>query len=241
MHRILIFIAVLGLLGPIWADDVHAELQKVAQVHKSIPSYKVSTTYRLYENFTSMNAIEVHKGIEYKQGNLGMSCLAGVTTLYTKQDYLLIDSAENQILLTDKPESIKNLSSVGLNFDSLQKKFSSIELKVIDQKLKVITLKTARKGNQVSDMEKIMLYYDAATYHIKKVVLYYAFPADVKNQMREGDKPRIEISYADYQSPLSAQELATLRREHYVSIKKGKVLGVGLYAQYEIIDGRYRK
>ena len=238
MLRILLYIAVCGISFTSLGLDAKAELEKLAQTHQKLQSYKVGTTYRLYESHTSMNAIEVHKGLEYKHGKGSLSYLAGITTLYTKEDYLLIDSLEQQILLYKKPESIKDAQSVGLRLDSLQKSFSDIEVKELDKNLKVIILKTSRK--RYSEMEKIMLYYDTA-YRIKKIVLCYGYPADVKNQMKEGEKPRIEISYGAYVEKLDPSEIALLQKNHYLITQKGTLVGVGAYTSYEIIDGRYKK
>lgn len=208
------------------------ELVKINKYLEGNKNFSVKLRYELFTNHTSLKAKERYFGFYLKFQNNHYSNLGDNETIISEKHVIQIYNSEKKIFYSNKPKNINHLTT--FNLDSLSKSFKIQSNIVIAQNLSKIVLVPFDKNK--SEYEKIELFYDSKSYCPQKMSIYFKNNIEFSEELGSNNKskPRLEINFSEYNSKLG--DLNIFAEKNYIVKYKKKLIGVGKYKDYSILD-----
>lgn len=250
MRKILFIILLQGTLSifaqtnPTWQnttkEEVVAAYKKICDWFVSTTSYSFSLKYASYKDHFSSEIIESSTGFYKRSGKKYISNAVGIKTIQNDKNRIVVDSADKLIAITEPG----TLSPTMQNPDELLKLLE----KVKSLKKKNINLITTYKVQFLKNE-----LYDAYEFSVNekglltKLIYYYAEQTEREYGDGENEKPfdtkvkpRLEIDFLEYTSPLKIQDDEFNDRAILIAANN-KVTTLDKYKNYQVKDYRQPK
>src|SRR5688572_11245923 len=190
----LFFICCLTVVTLVHSQNVTEDLRQMQEAYDKYPDISMNITYKAFGNHNSANLVESETGKWYKHGDIQFADLLGKQTLATKEYYIVVDTAEQQLIVLDPPKTGTIVSAAG-DIEKLINEKAHVEYFEPNGSQKAYRVKlTNERYTECSTAE---FFFSRNTHFVEKIILYY----DTEYKLNETynsptGKPRIEISFS---------------------------------------------
>ncbi len=210
-------------------DDI---LKKVEDKYSTQGNFKVAMRYKLFKGDTSTVLIEEYKGLLIKKGKNTYSKINNTEIIAANDFYVKVNHDEKAMLFS----AVSGENSAEQQFDlkSLLDLFDKGKIKDNGNEWECELI--AKMFSQVP-YSKVILVIKKEDYSMSKQIFYYLSLIDFskKRGVEDFDIARLEVEYNNFLK-VSSLDNAFFNKNNYIKIINKKVLPVGKYKTYEIIN-----
>ena len=165
-----------------------ADFENINRAYAQLGSLQTEVDYNYYPNHYTATAGESLRAVFSMQGKNVHYRLGSVETLATGDMTLLVDHEEKQILIDRGRQNVQQML-FGADLDTLLGLCTSIRASTPEPGVKKYELVA-----ELSETERMDIYFDVRTYLIRRVVLFYSDELPMERG-GTGEKPRLELVY----------------------------------------------
>jgi hypothetical protein len=217
--------------------------QKALEWFNKTQKYKVSLTYESFINENVLTSYDRSTGVYIRDGNKTLTNILGIKTV--KNDFVgfSVDTTEKIIIINN----IQNKENDLLDVKTYDGFFTNIKsLKKQKSKEGLIIYRIEFKPDLLYSSFEIQIGADGL---LKKQTFFYSFviSEDEKNfETKSGsdknsskDKPRLEISFTNYQTQVQSHVNAEFSEKKYFTLSGKKAILTEQYKGYRLKDYRF--
>lgn len=205
--------------------------RKINQAYSGTGSFQFAIRYSVYKSATSSIAVETSTGKYYKKDQSYL-WVAGEQYIMQNKQYFISADKENKSLLIGKPVT-QSTAFLPVSMDSLLALAS--EHKLIekgDEKEIQLTF-----GFLLDNVSRMDIRFGTNGFISRLVFYYNHFIDDEKNPL-VSSSPRLEMVFTPIEKdPSQGEEMFS--EKSFFHLKEGKVIPVGIYKDYFLIDQRF--
>jgi hypothetical protein len=194
---------------------------------------EIEADYILYETHTSKTVNSSTHSLIKSQGDQIHQEIEGMISIVNPEYMIYIDQEEKLILLDRSPKNFFNFIQM------LQIDTSSVSKATVVLLKQSTTSKSYRLSFDNGIYEKIEINFHPYTYHLQKLIIYYATSEALDEEKPEQlTKPRMEINY----KPLRKVQLPfyTVENNPFALFDGQTIKAKKTYQKYQCIDNRVK-
>jgi hypothetical protein len=231
INKTLLFILFVSTL-PLRSQTAAADIKKMNNFYTEAQHISMQIEYHFFENEKSSKAYQSEKGM-YLKSDVGYSfTIMGVKNIQNNFYKLAVDDSKKIIMVGKADKSNVDVFSTNV-IDSLLKHISNSQKKVLNNGIIQYTFNY--KNIESIPYKKSILELNP-DYSLSRMVLYYRKPIIYirDGQDENTPPPYLEIKYKI--TSRKAVSASVFDVNKYLRIQGNKIDGVGIYANYDIVN-----
>ncbi|HEX8517252.1 MAG TPA: hypothetical protein VF868_13730 [Bacteroidia bacterium] len=231
------------LREPVSKTDFMKSYRKATGWFSSTQKFSVSVAYASYKDHSSLTPFERSSGVYMKDGKKVMTNIMGIKTVENENVRFSVDTTDRIIIITNRQDQDAAIISMEA-FESMLDQVKALRMQKLPSGAATYFIEF--KPDALYAMLEITLNEKGL---LEKETFYYA--TEMKEETDEADqygnvsksstssKPRLEISFSNYQTQLREEHTREFSELRYFSQAGKKIILTERYKTYKIKDYRF--
>jgi hypothetical protein len=216
-------------------EEMGKVFEKTNTWFRATNAYSLDVTHASYENYTTPVPADRAEGYFKKEGNNYHSFLMGIHTIQNSQYKIVIDTAQKVIVVAN-PDQLAWLAYTQDDYKVVLKSATATRMRKTGRYTfyRVELSEQNPMGAYEFLIDENGLAREISWYYNKEVKLE-------ENNAASAVKPRMSISFSDYQENPSFNFTETFSEAPYFFKKNDQLLVTENYIKYQLLDQRIKK
>jgi len=226
MNKLILLLILFSKMATAQISDFESVFAQTKEVIKQDAVW-LSAEYQLYPTHTSQEITSTADCKTYFSEDLYNQSIEGVHTIIEDNKIIICDANE-QVIVVDsyKGDILRTIFSIDL--EQMSEFITSVSSKEINNAF-YYTLNI-----QSSEIEKLDLQINKASFHYEKIVMYYAYAESLGDDISQSDNPRLELLIDPYSH--SDKRPWTIEKNPFVKLDDKQVIPLSQYSKYSIVN-----
>lgn len=212
-----------------YSQTAALDIKKMNQFYLNKKNVSLKMTYNFYTNEKAKQPYQSETAVYKRSSNQLLFDVMGVKNLQN-EDYKIAVDDDAKVILVGPSDKIDQSLFTSTVIDTLVKYCSDTDYKLLANNVKQYTFNYKNSVHVPYKKSIIELNKD---YSISRILFYYNQPIDYGQEDQES-LPYLEVKYGSVSTePIAA---SYFNMDKYIQTNNNKLIGVGKYAGYQIIN-----